>query len=49
MTDHARTPRDPVARIAPLVVLLFFAWGLATVLIDNRTVTSENTLQTSAK
>ncbi len=35
MTDHARTSRDPVARIAPLVVLLFFAWGFATVLIDS--------------
>lgn len=35
MTDHAHAPRDPVARIAPLVVLLFFAWGFATVLIDS--------------
>ena len=35
MTDHAHVPRDPVARIAPLVVLLFFAWGFATVLIDS--------------
>lgn len=35
MTDHVRKLRDPVARIVPLVVLLFFAWGFATVLIDS--------------
>jgi hypothetical protein len=48
MIDHAQTPRDPVTRIAPRVALLLFTWGCASVLIDNRTVTSGNTSQTNA-
>ncbi len=35
MNDHAQKPGDAAARIAPLVVVLFFAWGFATVLIDS--------------
>lgn len=35
MTQHTQPPGDSVARIAPLVVVLFFAWGFATVLIDS--------------